>query len=175
MRKSEIQELQGYLREEYPYLNQGGCGVFAYWFISRFGGKAIRLKTNKFLDKKTVKKSLKSNNGGENLAGYHFVVSFRNMLFDGHGFSKREGDFIRYNEKLLYPVMEYSKQDMLTAVVEDSSWNESFMGDHKSRLHALHEFMEDVDSWKRKKKFSKSWMKKLMFTIFGKKMKIFLI
>lgn len=147
MNREEIQELHNHFKTTFPHLNSGGCGMFAYAFVSLVGGKVLALDTRPSLDQKEIEKALSGEMSGSYLSFQHCVVKYQDMILDGHQFIKVEGKKFTYEiggkEYKSRLHTELNKAEILCCAVE-GSWNPVFANQFDTNLHGVAVMLEEI-------------------------------
>lgn len=130
MKKADIEVLQSHMQYEYPHLNSGGCGLFAYIMTTIIPCKVLCLARPERISAEKIDITRELHKGGntsKNSSFPHVIVKYRNMYFDGHRFIKV--DFFgnvqdgRYQG---YKVVQTMTKCEISCAILEGNWNDTF-------------------------------------------------
>lgn len=137
--KKQIEKIHEVFLYEFPEINLGGCGLFAYIMARNVEGLRIFcVDTTSFLDpnRKKLTKSRKNllNNTGNwaaDASASHIILKYEDIYFDSHGFigvdDNNEIAVCNHIPAILgrKVTSEYTKAEIACAVLE-GNWNSVF-------------------------------------------------
>lgn len=138
LNEKQLEAMSEWFEANMPMINSGGCGIFAYLFVERFGGRIWRVDPPEIYERDLYNRGLEqictNCNGNSSMSASHFIVEQDGVFFDAINRFEVEGEgeeaigqTVDFNCKTDYYVIscEYTRAQMLTAVIE-GGWNPHF-------------------------------------------------